>query len=108
MTFMVSYVIVCGHPRSGTSLLASLLSSHPEMLVLHEMGVFDLVDTPATEEYLARVRRRSFHGMAGDRQAWFRRRALLERFEPVMRGRAPLNVRFADALTGLRETLCQP
>jgi hypothetical protein len=108
MTFMVSYIIVCGHPRSGSTMLRSLLSSHPEMFVLHEMGVFDLVDAPPVEEYLARVRRHSFNGLGADYQAWLRARPVRERFEAVMRGRAARNVHFDDALAGLRETLRQP
>jgi hypothetical protein len=33
-------VFICGHPKSGTSLLRSLLDSHPELLVYPEETVF--------------------------------------------------------------------
>lgn len=33
-------VFICGHPKSGTSLLRSLLDSHPELLVYPEESVF--------------------------------------------------------------------
>jgi hypothetical protein len=108
MSFMVSYVLVCGHPRSGTTMMASLLSSHPEMSVFHELGVFDVEGAPTLEQYLERVRAYSRLGLAGDESGWLRRVPVLERFQAVMRARAPDNVRFEEALSGLRETLRQP
>jgi hypothetical protein len=108
MTFMVSYVIVCGHGRSGTTMLTALLSSHPEMLVPTELGILDLLDAPPVEDYLARVRGHSHDALGMNERLWAGRSAILERFESAMRRRAPQNVRFEDALAALRETFPQP
>jgi hypothetical protein len=38
------FLLFVGYPRSGHSLIGSLLNAHPEMVVAHELGVFDYVD----------------------------------------------------------------
>jgi hypothetical protein len=38
------FLLFVGYPRSGHSLIGSLLNAHPEMVVSHELGVLDYVN----------------------------------------------------------------
>jgi hypothetical protein len=38
------FLLFVGYPRSGHSLIGSLLNAHPEMVVAHELGVLDYVN----------------------------------------------------------------
>jgi hypothetical protein len=38
------FVLFVGYPRSGHSLIGSLLNAHPDMLIAHEVGVFDYLN----------------------------------------------------------------
>lgn len=46
--------IVCGHPRSGTSMLRQLLNTHPEVMVTREFRSFTRLGT-SVPRYLKRV-----------------------------------------------------
>jgi hypothetical protein len=89
-------------------MLASLLSSHPEVLVLNEMGAFDVADSPPVEEYLSRVRSHSFGWPVMDDWARLGRRLLLQEFETALRERTTTVVRLKDALDSLRGALREP
>jgi hypothetical protein len=38
------FALFVGYPRSGHSLIGSLLNAHPDMVIAHELGVFDFLD----------------------------------------------------------------
>ncbi|MBP7865996.1 MAG: sulfotransferase [Acidobacteria bacterium] len=46
--------LVCGHPRSGTTLLAVLLDSHPEISLTFELGTFQYIGL-RPDEYLEKL-----------------------------------------------------
>lgn len=65
-------VFICGHPKSGTSLLRSLLDSHPQLVVYPEETVFfrevrPLLEGRSLEEQLAVAERRLIHVFEWDR-----------------------------------------
>jgi len=41
-------LILCGHPRSGTTMMTRLFNTHPELCVTFEFGSFRGLDTSAT------------------------------------------------------------
>jgi hypothetical protein len=38
------FALFIGYPRSGHSLIGSMLNAHPDMVIAHELGVFDYVN----------------------------------------------------------------
>lgn len=51
----VNVAILCGHPRSGTTLLNRLLNTHPDVFMTFEFGAFRELDVPF-EIYRKRLR----------------------------------------------------
>jgi len=66
-----SYCMFVGYPRSGHSLLGSLLDAHPDAVIAHELDALDYVDKGWTRnELFARILRHDQDFTRGGRQ-WF-------------------------------------
>jgi len=84
-------IAICGHPRSGTSLLFRIANSHPEIFMTTEFNCFRRLDVP----YPAHAR--------SIRKNWFRRPIIVPRDGSNGRGNARLasGVFLFRYLTGL-------
>lgn len=67
---LVSFCMFVGYPRSGHSLLGSLLDAHPEMMIAHEADVIGMVADGMSIEAIGRklVERSQEQADAGRRQ----------------------------------------
>jgi hypothetical protein len=100
-------LIVCVHPRSGTTLLNRLLNTHPEIFMTFELGVFWELDVPF-ERYRKRLRtswqrRRivSKPGRRGKIRSRLRSRRFLQSYLGFLKREARRLVSLESVVTGL-------